>query len=76
MLASRQHFSFLSTMSWEFYEVWSVDSDGHESLIDTTQSLKEAQELAEEVLSDEGVIQAVIYRENDIGELEQVQRLP
>ena len=72
---SCQHFSFLSNMSWELYEVWTVDDDGHESLIDTTQSLKEAQELAKEILEEDDVVEAVIYRTNDIGEPEQIQRL-
>lgn len=62
-------------MSWELYEVWTVDDDGHESLIDTTQSLKEAQELAKEILEEDDVVEAVIYRTNDIGEPEQIQRL-
>ena len=64
-------------MSWELYEVWSVDEDNHESLIDTTQSLKEAQEIASATLSeDDSVIEIIIYKENDEGDLEEIERFP
>lgn len=75
MLGFSQHHSFLSNMIREFYEVWAVDEDGHEALVDTTQSLKEAQTLAKEVLDDDSTIESVIYRENDIGDLEEIQRI-
>ena len=39
-------------MNWELYEVWSVDEDGHEDLIDTTKSLKEAKQIAEANLTE------------------------
>lgn len=54
-------------MTWAQYEVWSVDEDGHEELIDTTNSLKEARKLAEESLQDD-VVECIIYKEED-GEL-------
>ncbi len=62
-------------MSWEFYEVWSVDQDYHEELVDTTQSLEEAQELASAALDEENIIKAIIYKENEDGDLEEVQVL-
>jgi hypothetical protein len=62
-------------MSWELYEVWSVDEDGHEELVDTTKSLKEAQEIAGATLDEESVVETIIYRETDIGDLEEVQRI-
>ncbi len=62
-------------MSWEFYEVWSVDQDYHEELVDTTQSFKEAQDLASAALDDENIIKAIIYKENEDGDLEEVQVL-
>jgi hypothetical protein len=62
-------------MSWELYEVWSVDSDDHEELVDTTQSLKEAQEIASATLKEDEVVEVIIYRETDFGDLEEVQRL-
>lgn len=58
-------------MSWAQYEVWSVDEDGHEELIDTTNSLKEAKKLAEESLQDD-IVECIIYREEE-GELEEVE---
>ena len=58
-------------MSWAQYEVWSVDEDGHEELIDTTNSLKEAKKLAEESLQDD-IVECIIYREEE-GELGEVE---
>ena len=60
-------------MNWELYEVWSVDADGHEDLVDTTKDLKEARRLASSSL-DENVIECVIYREQD-GDLIEVERI-
>jgi hypothetical protein len=59
-------------MNWELYEVWSVDVDGHESLVDTSKDLKKARQLAEESLTDE-YVECIIYRENEDGELEEVE---
>ena len=61
-------------MNWELYEVWAVDADGHEDLIDTTKSLKEAKELAELNL-DEDIVECVIYREDEAGELVEIERI-
>lgn len=61
-------------MKWELYEVWSEDEDGHEELIDTTRSLKEAKILAKQALTD-GFVCAIIYRENEEGEQELVEEL-
>jgi hypothetical protein len=54
-------------MSWVQYEVWGVDQDGHEELIDTTNSLKEARIIAESALTDE-ITECIIYKDED-GEL-------
>lgn len=62
-------------MSWELYEVWSVDDYGHEELVDTTKSFKEAQEIASAALDDEGVTEVIIYKESEDGDLEEVERL-
>lgn len=61
-------------MPWVQYEVWSVDEDGHEEIIDTTNSLKEANQLADVTLNDvdNGIVECIIYKEMD-GELEEVQ---
>jgi hypothetical protein len=62
-------------MTWELYEVWSVDEDGHEDLVDTTRSLKEAQEIASATLEEEHINQTVIYRETEDGDLEELSRI-
>ena len=61
-------------MNWELYEVWAVDVDGHETLIETTKSLKEARQLAE-VNLDEDNVKCVIYKEDELGDLVEVERL-
>lgn len=60
-------------MNWELYEVWAVDSEGIETLIDTTKSLKEARQLAEANVDDGG--ECVIYREDNEGDLKEVERV-
>lgn len=61
-------------MNWELYEVWSVDEDGHEDLIDTTKSLKEARAIAQANLT-EYYDECIIYREDEDGELVEVERV-
>ena len=60
-------------MTWELYEVWTVDEDGHEELLDTTKSLKEAQAMAQQALTDD-IVECIIYKEED-GELYEVEVL-
>lgn len=59
-------------MIWELYEVWSIDVDDREELINTTNSLKEAQLLAKESLT-EDVLEVIIYKEDEDGELVEVE---
>jgi hypothetical protein len=59
-------------MIWELYEVWGVEEDGHEELINTTNSLKEATALAKDSLTDQ-FVETIIYKETEEGELELVQ---
>ena len=54
-------------MIWVQYEVWSVDEDGHEEVIETTNSLKEARKIAESALTEQ-IVECIIYKEED-GEL-------
>jgi hypothetical protein len=61
-------------MNWELYEVWSVDEDGHEDLIDTTKSLKEARAIAQANIT-EYYVECIIYREDEEGELIEVERV-
>jgi hypothetical protein len=58
-------------MSWVQYEVWGVEQDGYEELIDTTNSHKEARLIAEQSLTDE-IIECIIYKDED-GELFEVE---
>jgi hypothetical protein len=51
-------------MIWVQYEVWGVDEDGHEELIETTNSLKEARRIAEAALTD-SIVECIIYKEED-----------
>lgn len=60
-------------MKFELYEVWAEDS-GQETLVDTTQSLKEARLLAQEAI-DNGSEYVIIYKESDDGDLEVVEEL-
>jgi hypothetical protein len=57
-------------MKFELYEVWAEDSD----LIDTTSSLVEAKNIAQQAL-DDGAEFVVIYRETDEGDLEVVEEM-
>ena len=61
-------------MNWELYEVWSVDEDGHEDLIDTTKSLKEAREIALANLT-EYYVECIVYAEDPEGELVEIERI-
>lgn len=61
-------------MNWELYEVWAVDKSGHEELIDTTKSRKEAYSLAEKTLTEEDYVETIVYLENEEGDLEEVKR--
>jgi hypothetical protein len=60
-------------MTWELYEVWS-DTDGHEELVETTKSKKEAVALAEKTLS-EGADEVWICRETGDGDYHEIERL-
>jgi hypothetical protein len=60
-------------MNFELYEVWAVDEAGHEEILETTSSKKEAEEIAEANLG-LGYFQTVIYRENENGDLDEVRR--
>lgn len=61
-------------MTFELYEVWTEDEFGHQELVDTTQSLKEAREIAQAAI-DLGNTYVIIYRETDDGDLEVVEEI-
>jgi hypothetical protein len=60
-------------MNFELYEVWAVDEAGHEELVETTSSRKEALEIAEINLG-LGAIAAVVYQEDENGDLHEIKR--
>jgi UDP-N-acetylmuramyl tripeptide synthase len=61
-------------MKFEFYEVWTEDSLGHQELADTTSSIVEARLIAKQAI-DDGAEYVTIYRESDSGDLELVEEL-
>jgi hypothetical protein len=61
-------------MTWELYEVWAADEDGHEELIETTKSYKEAKALAKKSLN-EGAVESWINRETGDGDFDEIERL-
>ena len=60
-------------MNWELYEVWVEEEDGQEELIETTNSRKQAFEMAQAQL-DLGYSASIVYLENEEGALEKVKR--
>jgi hypothetical protein len=60
-------------MSYMLFEVWVVDLDGHQELVDTTASQKEAFDLAQSSLTEDW-IEAVVYQENEEGDSVAVKR--
>jgi hypothetical protein len=60
-------------MNWELYEVWAEDEAGQEELIETTNSRKQAFEIAQTQL-DLGYIASIVYLENKEGDLEKIKR--
>ena len=60
-------------MTCELYEVWS-EVDGHEELIDTTKSRKEAIQLAKKAIN-EGAEVSKVFRETADGDYEEIERL-
>ena len=61
-------------MTWELYEVWAEDEDGHERLVDTTKSRKEALSLAKKTVN-EGSISAKVFRETEDGDYEEIDTI-
>jgi hypothetical protein len=53
-------------MNWVQYEVWSEDDSGHQELIDTTASRKDALAIAERIYKETNAI-VTVYEETDDG---------
>ena len=60
-------------MSYILFEVWEEDEIGHQELIETTASEKEARDIAESLMG-QGSFAVVIYKDSD-GDLSQIARL-
>jgi hypothetical protein len=60
-------------MTWELYEVWGVDEAGHEELLETTSSKKQAFEIAEASLG-LGYFEIIVYQENEDGDMKELER--
>lgn len=57
-------------MSFELYEVWAEDADGHQELIDTTKSRTHAMQLAQRTLTENNWVITTVYQETEDGDLE------
>jgi hypothetical protein len=60
-------------MSYMLYEVWAEEEDGHQELLDTTASQKEAFEIAENALG-LGYLVGIVYQEDEEGDLKEIKR--
>jgi hypothetical protein len=60
-------------MSWTQYEVW-AEMDGHQELIETTHSKKEALQLAERTFND-GVDYVQVFEETNDGDYTLIKEL-
>ena len=63
-------------MSFMFYEVWAVDTDGREELVGSTASRTDAQKMAHSALEENEYIDSVwIGEENEQGDVAEIARL-
>lgn len=60
-------------MSWTQYEVW-AELDGHQELIETTHSKKEALQMAEKTFND-GCDIVEVFEENSDGDYLSIKKL-
>lgn len=60
-------------MSWTQYEVW-AEMDGHQELIETTHSKKEALDLARKTFND-GADYVQVFEETDDGDYQEIETL-
>lgn len=59
-------------MNWQQYEVWSEDDLGHQEIVDTTASKKEALTLAQRV-HNETKAHVTVYQETADGDYEMIK---
>jgi hypothetical protein len=60
-------------MSYQLYEVWTEDEQGHQELLETTASKKAAMDIAEKAVL-EGSNAAVIFQETEDGDIAEIER--
>ena len=60
-------------MNYMLFEVWAEDEDGHNELLDTTASQKEAFEIAKQCLA-EGYVYVDVLQETEEGESTLIKR--
>jgi hypothetical protein len=60
-------------MIWELYEIWSVDEAGHEELLETTSSKKQALEIAKASLG-LGYLEIIVYQGDEDGDMKELER--
>lgn len=60
-------------MSYMLFEVWAEDESGHQELLDTTASQKEAFEIAESALG-LGYMAGIVFQEDEAGDLREIRR--
>lgn len=60
-------------MSYQLYEVWTEDEQGHQELLETTASEKAASDIAEKAVL-EGSFAAIIIQETEDGEIVELER--
>ncbi len=61
-------------MSWELYEVWAEDESGHEKLVETTKSRKQAIDIARDCIK-QGYSVVKVLQEIDDEEMKLIQTL-
>lgn len=59
-------------MTWELYEVWAEDEAGHEKLLETTKSRKQAIDIARDAVKT-GYVLSKVWREVDEEDMDLVQ---
>jgi hypothetical protein len=60
-------------MSFQLYEIWTEDEEGHQELLETTASLTEAKNIAKKALGDTSPV-VIIYQETDDGDIKEIDR--
>jgi hypothetical protein len=55
------------------FEIWAEDDEGRQELVETTASETEAFKIAEQTILD-GAFAAIVMKEDDFGDLYEVQR--